>query len=373
MTTQMTTGANAGAEVPAPGTGSAPGTPILRIRDLRITFDTPAGPLRAVDGIDLDLDPGSTIGIVGESGSGKSVLARAAMGLLPKSARYGPDSVIEFDGRRLYPDPPKNLPDLWGNEMALIFQDPMTSLTPVMTVGGQLTETLRRHLPLSRRKAREKAVDLLRRVGIPDPEARMRTYPHRMSGGMRQRVMIALSIACDPRLLFADEPTTALDVTVQRQILDLLADLQTRLGTAMVLVTHDLGVVAGRADRIAVMYAGRIVETAPTKELFRNLAHPYTAALLESIPRLDSPSGTRLKAIGGLPPRVVGEPSGCAFAPRCPRATDRCLSETPELVPVAPDASTAEAVPTRGDGVQGVAGRDAHLVACHHPLTGEER
>lgn len=372
MMTQTTTGARTDAEATTADPPSGTDRPILRIRDLRISFDTVAGPLRAVDGIDLDLDPGTTIGIVGESGSGKSVLARAAMGLLPKTARFGAGSVIEFDGRRLYPDPPKDLSDLWGNEMSLIFQDPMTSLTPVMTVGGQLTETLRRHLPLSRREAREKAVDLLRRVGIPDPEARMRTYPHRMSGGMRQRVMIALSIACDPRLIFADEPTTALDVTVQRQILDLLADLQSRLGTAMVLVTHDLGVVAGRADRIAVMYAGRIVETAPTRELFHNLAHPYTAALLESIPRLESPSGTRLKAIGGLPPRVVGEPSGCAFAPRCARATDRCLTEAPGLVPVSA-VSTVDTVPGRSEDAQGVAGTDEHLVACHFPLTGDDR
>lgn len=367
MTTQTTTDGRTDARTEATGARNESSAPLLRIRDLRITFDTPAGPLRAVGGIDLDLDPGTTIGIVGESGSGKSVLARAAMGLLPRTARYGEGSVIEFDGRQLYPDPPKNLADLWGNEMSLIFQDPMTSLTPVMTVGGQLTETLRRHLPLSRREARAKAVELLRRVGIPDPEARMRTYPHRMSGGMRQRVMIALSIACDPRLLFADEPTTALDVTVQRQILDLLADLQARLGTAMVLVTHDLGVVAGRADRIAVMYGGRVVETAPTRQLFRDLAHPYTAALLESIPRLESPSGTRLKAIGGLPPRVVGEPAGCSFAPRCPRATDRCLSETPELAPVTAGA------PTRRNEGRGVAGTDEHLVACHFPMTGDRQ
>lgn len=328
-------------------------TPLLRIRDLRITFDTPAGPLRAVDGVDLDLYPGTTLGIVGESGSGKSILARAAMGLLPRTARYGPHTVIEFDGRQLYPDPPKDLSALWGDEMSLIFQDPMTSLTPVMTVGGQLVETLRRHLPISRAEARRRAVELLTRVGIPDPEARMRTYPHRMSGGMRQRVMIALSIACDPRLLFADEPTTALDVTVQRQILDLLADLQTRLGTAMVLVTHDLGVVAGRADRIAVMYAGRIVETGPTRALFRELAHPYTAALLDSIPRLEDPSGTRIRTIGGMPPRVVGTPRGCAFAPRCPRAAERCRNETPVLTPVMPGSD--------------------HAVACHFPLTGEQR
>ena len=356
MTTETTAGIGAGAQAQSPAAG---GEPLLRIRDLRITFDTPAGPLRAVDGIDLDLHAGTTLGIVGESGSGKSVLARAAMGLLPKSAHYGPGSVVEFDGRRLHPDPPKHLADLWGSEISLIFQDPMTSLTPVMTVGGQLVETLRRHLPLSRRDARARAVELLRRVGIPDPEARMRAYPHRMSGGMRQRVMIALSIACDPRLLFADEPTTALDVTVQRQILDLLGELQSRLGTAMVLVTHDLGVVAGRADRIAVMYAGRIVETAPTRTLFRHLAHPYTAALLDSIPRLESPSGTRLAAIGGIPPRVVGEPSGCAFAPRCPRAAERCLTETPELLPLA----TASDAPDAGE----------HAVACHFPLRGDER
>lgn len=347
--------------------------PVLRIRDLRVTFDTPAGPLRALGGVDLDLHAGETLGIVGESGSGKSVLSRAAMGLLPKTARFGEGSVIEFNGQRLYPDPPKRLADLWGNEMALIFQDPMTSLTPVMTVGAQLVETLRRHLPLSRREARQRAIELLRRVGIADPELRMRVYPHQMSGGMRQRVMIALSIACDPRLLFADEPTTALDVTVQRQILDLLGDLQSKFGTAMVLVTHDLGVVAGRTDRIAVMYAGRIVEIADTRDLFRNLAHPYTAALLDSIPLLESPSGTRLKAIGGMPPRVVGDPTGCAFAPRCPRATARCTAETPTLLPLVSRPRVAPGNSGSGTSRISADGDDVHAVACHFPLTGEER
>ena len=329
----------------------AGGDLVLRVRDLRVSFDTPAGPLRAVDGVDLELSAGQTLGIVGESGSGKSVLARAIMGLLPDTARIGEETTVEFAGRRLYPDPPKGLRDLHGKEISLIFQDPMTSLTPVMTVGQQLVETLRRHLPLSRAEARTRAVELLTRVGIPDPAGRMKTYPHRMSGGMRQRVMIALAVACDPRLLFADEPTTALDVTVQKQILDLLADLQARLGTAMVLITHDLGVVAGRADRIAVMYAGRVVETAPTRALFRGLAHPYTEALLASIPRLEDPSHTPLRTIGGMPPRVVGEPVGCASAPRCPRADETCRTVVPLLTPV-------------------VGGSAGHSVACHHPLTG---
>ena len=336
----------------AAAAGTATTDPVLRVRDLRVTFATPAGILRAVDGVDLDLHAGSTLGIVGESGSGKSVLARAIMGLLPDTARLGEHTTVEFEGRQLYPDPPKDLRDLQGKEISLIFQDPMTSLTPVMTVGQQLVETLRRHLPLSRAEARARALDLLTRVGIPDPEGRLKTYPHRMSGGMRQRVMIALAIACDPRLIFADEPTTALDVTVQKQILDLLADLQSRLGTAMVLITHDLGVVAGRADTIAVMYAGRIVEKAPTRSLFRELAHPYTDALLASIPKLEDPSHTPLRTIGGMPPRVVGEPVGCAFAPRCPRADETCLSVVPPLAPVP-------------------GGSPDHTVACHHPLTGE--
>ena len=339
--------------------------PVLRVRDLRVTFDTPAGPLRAVDGIDIDLAPGSTLGIVGESGSGKSVLARAIMGLLPAKARLGADTTVEFDGRQLYPDPPKNLRDLHGKEISLIFQDPMTSLTPVMTVGEQLVETLRRHLPLSRSQARDRAVELLTLVGIPDPAGRMKAYPHRLSGGMRQRVMIALSIACDPRLIFADEPTTALDVTVQKQILDLLADLQIRLGTAMVLITHDLGVVAGRADVIAVMYAGRVVEHAPTRALFHHMAHPYTEALLASIPKLEDPSHTPLRTIGGMPPRVVGEPVGCSFAPRCPRADERCRIEVPLPTPVSRAAGTD---PMPGPGVADV----PHTVACHHPLTGDQ-
>ncbi|MEV0043958.1 ABC transporter ATP-binding protein [Nocardia rhamnosiphila] len=316
--------------------GKASPPPALAVTDLRVWFDTQRGSVRAVDGVDLTVASGTTLGIVGESGSGKSVLARTVMNILPRNSTVRPGSRIEIEGRDIAELDRAEARALWGSRIAMVFQDPMTSLTPVLTIGAQLTETLRRHLPLSRADAARRAAELLTSVGIPDARKRLRQYPHNLSGGMRQRVAIALALACSPRLLIADEPTTALDVTVQHQILTLLARLQQENEMAMVLITHDLGVVAGRTDEIAVMYAGRVVEQAPTEELFRATRHPYTQALLRSIPRLAAPSHTRLEAIPGRPPTIIDPPPGCAFAPRCRYARPRCQTETPRLT-AAPD------------------------------------
>ena len=304
---------------------------LLEVTDLRTGFRTPGGVVRAVDGVSLTLDRGRTLGIVGESGSGKSVLSRSIMGLLPRRNVERSGRVV-YDGTDVSALTPGRRKDLWGTQMAMVFQDPMTALNPVLRIGAQITEGLRFHLGLDRGTARANAVALLRSVGIPEPERRLKQYPHELSGGMRQRIMIAVALACGPRLLFADEPTTALDVTVQAQILNLLAAQQREREMAMVLVTHDLGVVAGRADTIAVMYAGQIVETAPTAQLFANVRMPYTEALLRSIPQLDQPRGSRLQAIPGRPPNLVRPPRGCRFAPRCPYAQDRCRAEAPPLV-----------------------------------------
>ncbi|WP_081188249.1 ABC transporter ATP-binding protein [Prescottella equi] len=323
--------------------------PALSVADLRVWFDTPRGPVRAVDGVTLDVKPGRTLGIVGESGSGKSVLSRAVMNILPPNAMVRPGSRVEVEGRDVATLTRGEAKSLWGSRIAMVFQDPMTSLTPVLTIGHQLTETLRRHLPLTRAQASARAEELLGWVGIPEPRKRLGQYPHSLSGGMRQRVVIALALACSPRLLIADEPTTALDVTVQHQILNLLARLQEESGMALILITHDLGVVAGRTDVIAVMYAGRVVEQAPTKALFGATRHPYTRALLRSIPRISDPSHTRLAAVPGRPPTVIDPPPGCSFAPRCPHAQSRCLEQTPVLTDD----------PTAGD---------RHRIACFYPV-----
>jgi len=311
---------------------------LLEVTDLCTSFRTPAGLVRAVDGVSLTLDRGRTLGIVGESGSGKSVLSRSIMGLLPKRNVERRGRVV-YDGHELTALGTRAQRELWGAEMSMVFQDPMTALNPVLRIGNQITEGLRHHLGLDRATARANAVALLRSVGIPEPERRLRQYPHELSGGMRQRVMIAVALACGPKLLFADEPTTALDVTVQAQILNLLALQQRERNMAMILVTHDLGVVAGRADDIAVMYAGQIVETAPTATLFRNVRMPYTEALLRSIPKLDEPRHARLQAIPGRPPQLVDPPRGCRFAPRCPYAQARCHAEAPPLVESEPGHS----------------------------------
>ncbi len=304
--------------------------PILVVTDLRTRFAVPAGAVKAVDGVSFSLGRGRTLGVVGESGSGKTVLSRSVMGLNVAANATTTGSVL-YDGQELVGKSPKQMKRLWGDDMAMVFQDPMTTLNPVVKVGRQLTEHMRLHLDISKSEARTRAVELLRSVRIPEPDARFENYPHQMSGGMRQRVCIAMALACSPDLLFADEPTTALDVTVQHQILNLLAQQQRERHMTMILVTHDLGVVAGRADEIAVMYAGRIVEKAPTAALFANMRHPYTQALMWSIPKTSQPKHTRLNAIAGRPPDLINPPKGCKFSPRCPYVQDRCREEEPEL------------------------------------------
>jgi peptide/nickel transport system ATP-binding protein len=313
--------------------GKFEGGPLLDVEDLRTSFDTSRGEVVAVDGVSLQLEAGQTLGIVGESGSGKTVLARSILQLV--SARNATISGrVRLQGRDLVGLSAKAMRSVWGVEAAIVFQDPMTSLNATMRVGDQITESLRFHLDMSRSEARATAIALLRSVGIPEPEARLRTYPHQLSGGMRQRVTIAIALACGPRLLVADEPTTALDVTIQKQILDLLETQQRERAMGLVIITHDLGVVAGRTDRIAVMYAGRVVERGPTRVLFHDRRHPYTEGLLRSIPRMSNPGHSRLQVIPGRPPDLVALPEACAFAPRCRYAQARCLEEQPQLVDV---------------------------------------
>jgi oligopeptide/dipeptide ABC transporter ATP-binding protein len=304
--------------------------PLLVVNDLHTSFRTGRGTVHAVDGVSLTVGRGKTLGIVGESGSGKTVLARSIMGLLPTQdvIRSG---TVQFAGHEMTTMAPAQLRQVWGAQMSMIFQDPMTALNPVVRIGRQITDSLRLHLHMDRKEANATAVELLRSVGIPSPEERVRWYPFQLSGGMRQRVMIAIALACAPRLVLADEPTTGLDVSVQAQILDLLEAMQSERHMAVVLVTHDLGVVAKYADEIAVMYAGRIVERAPTRTLFAHTHMPYTRALMDSIPRLANPSGTRLQAIGGRPPDLIHPPKGCRFAPRCPYAQDKCRESDPPL------------------------------------------
>ncbi len=323
--------------------------PLLQVRNLRTAFETPGGRVKAVDGVTFDLAAGRTLGIVGESGSGKSVLVRTIMNLLGPNAVVGDDGQVLFDGRDVRHLDAIESRHFWGTEIAMVFQDPMTALNPVKRVGKQLTESMRFHLGCSKSEARERALGLLRQVGIPEPERRLGQYPHELSGGMRQRVAIAIAIACSPRLLIADEPTTALDVTVQRQILDLLDRLRRETGMAMILITHDLGVVAGHADEVAVMYAGTFVEQAPTEELFAEVEHPYTSALLASIPRADLPSHTPLAAIVGRPPNMIDPPPGCRFAPRCAYRTDDCELEMPMLEPLRSPSHTVRCIHPLGD------------------------
>jgi peptide/nickel transport system ATP-binding protein len=303
----------------------------LEVTDLKTHFKTSAGVVRAVDGVSLTLDRGKALGIVGESGSGKSVLSRSIMGLLPGNNVIRSGSV-RLDGEELMGRSRNEMRSFWGQSMAMVFQDPMTSLNPVMKIGKQVGEGLRRTLGMSKQDSIETAERLLADVGIPEPARRLNEYPHQLSGGMRQRVTIATALSCGPTLLFADEPTTALDVTVQAQILDLLAAQQHDRNMSMILVTHDLGVVAGRTDEIAVMYAGQIVERAPTTSLFANMKMPYTEALMKSIPKLTDKAHTRLDSVGGRPPNLISPPAGCRFAPRCPYASERCLTEQPPLV-----------------------------------------
>ena len=308
------------------------GTDLLAVDDVHVRFHTAKGVVHAVEGVSLRLRAGEVLAVVGESGSGKTVLTRRVMGLIAGGRGTEVAGTVDYDGTRLTDLSGAALSRFWGSEIALILQDPMTSLNPVKRIGAQLTESILLHGRTTKQEARDRAVALLRQVGLAEPERRVRQYPHELSGGMRQRVTIAIALSCNPRLLLADEPTTALDVTVQAQILDLLADLQRRRRMAMLLVTHDLRVVRSRSDRIAVMYAGKIVETAPTAALFAAPRMPYTEALMNAVPPVTGPNHVRLQVIRGRPPDLLNPPAGCKFSPRCPYAQDRCLTEDPPLV-----------------------------------------
>jgi peptide/nickel transport system ATP-binding protein len=304
---------------------------LLEVQDLSVVFRRRGRrDVRAVDGVSFGIDAGETVGIVGESGSGKSITSLAIMGLLP-SRGCDVDGSILFEGRDLRSLSDDAMRDIRGRDIAMVFQDPMTSLNPVVPIGVQVGEVLQRHRGMSKEQARKESAALLRQVGIPDPDQRLKDYPHQLSGGMRQRAMISMALACRPRLLIADEPTTALDVTVQAQILELLKQLVADIGTALIMITHDLGVVAGLCDRVHVMYSGRIVEEAPRHPLFAAPRHPYPGGLLNSIPRLDAPRGTALTPIPGSPNDTIPWSRGCAFAPRCGNRIDRCTAETPQL------------------------------------------
>ncbi len=308
-----------------------PGDAVLSVKDLVTTIASGHGVVRAVNHIDFDLYPGKSLGIVGESGSGKSMLAKSILNLLPPNAAVSRTSRILFDGSDLNGLDEKALNKIRGAKIAMVFQDPMSSLNPVLTIGRQIAESLCHHLGMKRNKAMNRSKDLLETLGISSPGQRLGQYPHQLSGGMRQRVAVAMALACDPQILIADEPTTALDVTVQAQILDLLARLQAAKNMAMILISHDLGVVAGRTDTVAVVYAGKIVEQAPAGQLFSNMRMPYTRALMDAIPRLENPSHTPLKTIQGRPPDLTNLPQGCSFAPRCLRVQHKCTLKAPPL------------------------------------------
>ncbi len=324
--------------------------PLLEVGDLRVTFRRRGRrDVRAVDGVTFAVGAGETVGLVGESGCGKSVTSLAVMGLLPRRG-VRVEGAVRFDGRDLLTLGDESMRDLRGSDIAMVFQDPMTSLNPVLPIGVQVREVLERHRGMRGEQCRREAAALLERVGIPDPGRRLREYPHQLSGGMRQRVLIAIALACRPRLLITDEPTTALDVTIQAQILDLLRELVAGSGTALVMITHDLGVVAGLCDQVNVMYAGRVVESAGRRELFGHPRHPYTGGLLASVPRLDVPRGEPLRPIPGSPRDTLPWATACAFAPRCGRVLDGCVSAAPELI------------------------RDplGHALRCRNPLPDEE-
>jgi peptide/nickel transport system ATP-binding protein len=314
----------------------------LQVRDLRVTFDTDEGPVLAVNGVSFDVAAGEVLALVGESGRGKSMTAMSLMGLLPPTAtRTGS---LQLEGRELATLRPRDMREIRGRDISMIFQEPMTSLNPVFTVGYQIGEVLRRHEGMNRKQARARAVELLDLVRIPAPERRVDEYPHQMSGGMRQRVMIAMAVACNPKVLLADEPTTALDVTIQAQILDIMRDLRQALDTSIVIITHDLGVVADIAERVVVMYAGHVVETGSVEDVFARPQHPYTLGLLGSVPRPDQvllDGQDRLAEIPGIVPTLRSEPEECVFAPRCPRATQGCREAMPALATTAPGQEAA--------------------------------
>jgi oligopeptide transport system ATP-binding protein len=308
--------------------------PLLDVKNLRTQFFTQDGVVKAVDDVSFHLMPGETLGIVGESGCGKSITAMSVMRLIPSPPGKIVSGQIMFDGEDVMKMSDEEVRSIRGNKIAMIFQDPMTSLNPVLTINRQISEALELHLGMSKGQARSRAIELLKMVGIPNAEERVDQYPHQFSGGMRQRVMIAMALSCNPSLLIADEPTTALDVTIQAQILDLMRNLQQEHNTALMMITHDLGVVAGMTDRIQVMYAGHVVETAPTEELFANPRHPYTVGLLNSIPRLDAAAKTKLNPIRGLPPDLIDLPDMCPFLPRCDYAREKCEQQNPPLLEV---------------------------------------
>ncbi|MCY3568076.1 MAG: ABC transporter ATP-binding protein [Chloroflexi bacterium] len=309
--------------------------PLLSIQNLSTSFFTSEGVVRAVNDVSYDLMPGETLGLVGESGSGKSVSALSLLRLIPNPPGKIVNGEVWFDGEELLAVDDSRMREIRGNDIAMVFQEPMTSLNPVLTIGRQLTEAIELHMGLNRTQANERAIELLNMVGIPAAEQRLFDFPHQFSGGMRQRVMIAMALSCDPKLLLADEPTTALDVTIQAQVLEVMARLSRELGTAVIVITHNLGVVARYADRVNVMYGGRIVESGDATEIYARPKHAYTLGLLESVPRLDARTG-RLIPIEGTPPDLTNLPDGCSFAPRCRFATDQCTSERPELVEFAP-------------------------------------
>src|SRR5262252_929236 len=321
--------------------------PVIEISDLSTHIQLSRSVVQAVGNVSLAIEPGETLGLVGESGCGKSMTGLSIMGLLPPGGHIVGGSV-KLGDRELVGLPDGELRKIRGNEIAMIFQDPLTSLDPTKTIGYQVAEPVRLHREVSKTEALERAAEVLSLVGLPRPKERLGDYPHQLSGGLRQRVMIAMALSCEPKLLIADEPTTALDVTIQAQILALLDDLKARLGMAMLLITHDMGVIAGHADRVNVMYAGRLVETAETGALFAHMRHPYTQALLASIPRLDQDNTQRLANITGLPPDLSAPPPGCRFAPRCPRARDKCRADEPALI---------------GESLD-------HTFACWHPVDG---
>src|SRR5215210_2100496 len=323
--------------------------PLLSLEDLRVQFWTRRGIVHAVNGISFEIAPGETLGIVGESGCGKSVTSLALLGILPRAGRV-PTGRAMFGGRDLLRMSDRELRKVRGREIAMIFQDPMTSLNPVLTIGRQIREALETHFGMKRRAADARTAELLDRVGIPTANARLRDYPHQFSGGMRQRAMIAMALACKPKLLIADEPTTALDVTIQAQILDVLRELVREEGTALILITHDLGVVAGMCERVNVMYAGMFMETAGAEQLFATPRHPYTLGLLESIPRLDAPRREQLKPIPGAPRDMLREPRACPFQPRCRFEVEQSREQVPPLVEIAP----------------------GHWVACFNPVPADE-
>lgn len=313
---------------------------VLEMKDLHISFHTFGGEVQAVRGVDLELDKGETLAIVGESGSGKSVTAKSMMGLIATPPGEIKQGEIHFEGHDLVKMKERQLQNIRGSEISMIFQDPMTSLNPTMTIGKQIAEGLLKHEKLNKAQTRERVIHLLNLVGIPNPEQRVKQYPHQFSGGMRQRVVIAIALACNPKVLLADEPTTALDVTIQAQILDLMKELQKQTGTSIVLITHDLGVVSNMAQKVAVMYGGKIVETGTIDEVFYQPKHPYTWGLLSSMPNLNA-ANNELMAIPGTPPDLIDPPKGCPFAPRCPHAMRACLEHMPGFTELSDTQKTA--------------------------------